>query len=57
MMGYISYFNVARSRDVIRSPYNPRLDSYADRVVRGKILDKSGKILAETKVAEDGTET
>jgi len=57
MMGYISYFNVVRSRDVIRSPYNPRLDSYADRVVRGKILDKSGKILAETVVAEDGTET
>lgn len=57
MMGYISYFNVSKSRDVIRSPYNPRLDSYADRVVRGKILDKSGKILAETEVAEDGTET
>ena len=57
MMGYISYFNVAKSREVIRSPYNPRQDSYADRVVRGKILDKSGKILAETKVAEDGTET
>lgn len=56
MMGYISYFNVAKSREVIRSPYNGRLDSYADRVVRGKILDKSGKILADTKVLEDGTE-
>lgn len=29
----------------------------ADRVVRGKILDNSGNILAETKVSEDGTET
>ena len=57
MMGYISYFNVAKSREVISSPYNARQDSYADRVVRGKILDKSGKILADTKVAEDGTET
>ena len=57
MMGYISYFNVSKSRDVIRSPYNPRLDSYADRVVRGKILDKSGKILADTIVSEDGVET
>lgn len=57
MMGYISYFNVVKSRDVIRSPYNPRLDSYADRVVRGMILDKSGKILAQTNVAGDGTET
>ena len=56
MMGYIAYFNVAKSREVIRSPYNVRQDSYADRVVRGKILDKTGKILAETDVAEDGTE-
>ena len=57
MMGYIAYFNVERSREVIRSPYNSRQDSYADRVVRGKILDRTGKILAQTKVSEDGTET
>lgn len=57
MMGYISYFNVSKSREVIRSAYNPRLDSYEDRVVRGKILDKSGKVLADTKVSDDGTET
>lgn len=57
MMGYISYFNVAKSREVIRSAYNPRLDSYEDRVVRGKILDRSGKIIADTKISEDGTET
>ena len=56
MMGYISYFNVVKSRDIIRSPYNGRQDSYADRVVRGKILDKTGKILAETEVSGDGTE-
>lgn len=57
MMGYISYFNIVKSRDVIRSPYNARQDSYADRVVRGKILDRTGKVLAQTNVAEDGTET
>lgn len=56
MMGYISYFNIAESRDIIRNPHNGRQDSYADRVVRGKILDRNGKILAQTKVAEDGTE-
>ena len=38
MMGYISYFNVVKSRDIISSPYNKRQDSYADRVIRGKIL-------------------
>ena len=57
MMGYMAYFNVAESQDLIRSPYNKRQDSFADRVVRGKILDKNGNILAETSVAEDGTET
>lgn len=56
-MGYITYFQVARSRDIIRSPYNARQDSYADRVVRGKILDKDGNVLAQTNVSEDGSET
>lgn len=56
MMGYLVYFNVFRSKDIINSPYNVRLDSMADRVVRGKILDKDGNVLAETDVAEDGTE-
>ncbi len=57
MMGYLIYFNVFKSKDIINSPYNVRLDSMADRVVRGKILDKDGNVLAETKVASDGTET
>lgn len=57
MMGYICYFNVVESRDIIRNSHNARLDSLADRVVRGKILDKNGNILAQTNVAEDGTET
>ena len=57
MMGYISYFNVVKSRDIISSPYNKRQDSYADRVIRGKILDRKGNVLAQTNVAEDGTET
>ena len=56
-MGYIVYFQVVRSRDIIRSPYNARQDSYADRVVRGKILDKDGNVLAESIQNPDGTET
>ena len=57
MMGYIVYFNAVRSKEIINSPYNVRLDSMADRVVRGKILDQEGNVLAETVVSEDGTET
>lgn len=56
LMGYITYFQVEKSADIIRSPYNARQDSNADRVARGKIVDKNGNILAQTSVAEDGSE-
>lgn len=55
-MVYIGYFNMVESRKIINSPYNPRLDSMADRVVRGKILDKDGNILAQTLTDEEGSE-
>ena len=55
-MGYIVFFNSVKSKEIINSPYNVRLDSMADRVVRGKILDSEGNVLAETIVAEDGSE-
>lgn len=58
MMGYLVYFNLFRSQEMISSPYNyKRQDIYASRVVRGKILDAGGNVLAETQTAEDGAET
>lgn len=56
MMGYIVYFNLTQSREFIRSPYNQRQDSLADRIKRGKILDRNGKVLARTETGEDGKE-
>ena len=56
-MGYIVYFNAVKSKEIINSPYNVRLDSMSDRVIRGKILDQDGQVLAETQVAEDGSES
>lgn len=56
-MGYLVYFFMVPSKDIVNSPYNVRLDSMANRVVRGQILDRDGEILAKTDVAEDGTET
>lgn len=56
MMGYLVYFNAVKSKDIINSSYNVRLDTMADRVVRGQILDNAGNVLAKTEVAEDGTE-
>lgn len=57
LIGYLVYFNIVESKDVINSPYNVRQDLLADRVVRGKILSGSGEVLAQTVTAEDGTET
>lgn len=56
-MAYIVYFNIVRAKTVINSPYNERQDAFADRIIRGNITDKNGKVLAQTTVAEDGTET
>ncbi len=57
MMGYMVHFNLTDGQKIINSPYNVRLDYMSDRVVRGKILDSNGNVLAETNVSEDGTET
>ena len=56
MMGYLVYFNALKSKEIINSAYNVRLDSMADRVLRGQILDNEGNVLAKTEVSEDGTE-
>lgn len=57
MMGYLVYFQVVESDSIINSPYNPRQDIMASQVVRGKIMDSQGNILAETKVDSDGNES
>lgn len=57
MMGYFVYFQIFRSEEIINSPYNKRLNSFTEHVVRGKILSADEKTLAETVVNEDGSET
>ncbi len=57
MIGYLVYFQVFRSDQVISNAYNSRQDLYAEHVIRGDILSSDGVMLATTKVAADGTET
>ena len=45
---YMGYFLQMKSEDVINNPYNARLDSFSDRIVRGSILASDGTVLAET---------
>lgn len=54
--GYFSYFLFMESDHVINNSYNARLDSFADRVIRGEIVSNDGHILAQTQVNEEGKE-
>ncbi len=56
MAAYFAWFLFFRAESIIGNPYNARLDSLSERVVRGKILDRNGEVLAETLVSEDGSE-
>ncbi len=56
LIAWIVYFTAFLSDDFINSPYNARLDSMADRVVRGRILSSDQEVLARTIVYEDGEE-
>ena len=57
LMIYIVYFTIIRAGSFVNSPYNKRQDLFAETVVRGDIVDRNGNVLAETLVADDGTET
>ena len=53
-LGYWQFF---RQDDLLDRPTNPRVAEEAQRVVRGRILDRNGVVLAEDVRAPDGTKT
>ncbi len=46
LCGYFVYFVGFKSDEFINSPYNARLESLADKVIRGDITDRNGVALA-----------
>lgn len=46
---YVGYFTVVESKKLIVNPYNKRLDHLENEVVRGKILDTNGVVLATSE--------
>lgn len=56
LIGYFAYFNVFVSEDVINSPYNVRIQAFAETIIRGDIVSNDGTILAETLIDENGEE-
>ena len=57
LIGYFGYFLQIQSEEVINNSYNARLDRFSDRIVRGELVSSDGRVLAQTVVGEDGTET
>ncbi len=57
MLGYFGYFLQVQSENVINNSYNARLDRFSDRILRGEIISSDGRVLAQTRVSEDGRET
>ncbi|MBC7959539.1 MAG: penicillin-binding protein 2 [Vallitaleaceae bacterium] len=50
---HLAYFVVFSSDNLAINTYNPRLDQLEKNILRGKILDAQGEILAETVIYED----
>ncbi|MFV0528923.1 MAG: peptidoglycan D,D-transpeptidase FtsI family protein [Lachnospiraceae bacterium] len=57
LIGYLAYFSIFVSGTIIDSPYNKRIDSLAETIVRGNIESADGQVLAHTNTDESGTET
>ena len=58
LSAYLGYFLLVQREDVINNSYNARLDSFSDRIVRGKILACDGStVLVQTQVDGEGNET
>ena len=57
LAGYMGYFLQVQRETVINNSYNARLDSFANRVVRGRILAADGTVLAENRTDGEGNET
>lgn len=57
MIGYYTYFQLVRSKEIIDNPYNRRQEVLADRIIRGQIMSADNKVLARTIVDEEGNET
>lgn len=52
MIGYMVYFIGWRSDDLMGNSYNPRMEVFNNRFVRGAIISSDGQVLARTEVTD-----
>ncbi|WP_418790479.1 peptidoglycan D,D-transpeptidase FtsI family protein [Phosphitispora sp. TUW77] len=51
---YMTYLQVYRSEELLHHPRNRRLQLLEEKILRGKIIDRRDRILAETTVSGEG---
>ncbi len=51
---YLTYFTFFEAKDIVNSSYNQRIWEKEEKVLRGKIYDRKGFVLAESKKTESG---
>lgn len=51
---YLSYFQMFRAAEIVKSSYNKRLWASEESVLRGSILDRNGTVLAYSEKGENG---
>lgn len=56
LIGHMIYFNLYEREDIVNSPYNKRLSSAEEYVIRGDIKASDGTTLATTKKDSSGKE-
>ena len=44
LIGYVSMFQITKSREVINNPYNARLEAFENKVIRGSRREKKPRI-------------
>lgn len=51
---YLTYFTIFVAPDIVNSSYNQRVWEKEEKILRGKIYDRSGTVLAESKETDNG---
>lgn len=53
LMGYLGYFTLVKGPEIVTRPDNRRMWDIRNKVVRGTIYDRNGKVLSESQKVRD----
>lgn len=53
LVGYLTYMQVFKSKEMVQNSYNRRQYQAEENTIRGKVLDRNGKVLAYSKESDN----